>query len=137
MAAGKGRSFILAIGDGASPEVFTTIASCRSKEMSIDNEMVDVSADDSAGIQELLADAGIQSMSVSADGIFKDGASEETLRTTAFARTAKNYKLTFPNGDSYVASMLVQNYRRTGTYNGAEAFSCTLQRAADGTYTAA
>ncbi len=137
MTAGKGRDMVIAVGDGASSETFTTIGPFRSKRFSINNQLVDVTADDSSGIQELLADAGVQSCVLSGDGVFKDGATEETLRGHAFARTAANYQITFPNGDTYVASFLVEDYERGGPYNDAETFSCTFRRAADGTYTAA
>ena len=47
MAAQKGRSLLMKIGDGASPEAFTTIGGMRSTSIAINDEMVDVTNKDS------------------------------------------------------------------------------------------
>ena len=137
MAAQKGRDLLLKMGDGGGTEVFTTIAGCRTTSMSLSNNPVDVSTKDSAGVQEMLADAGVQSMTISIDGLFTDSAYEETFRAAAFARTAHNFQLVFDNGDDYVASFVIQDYSRSGGHDDAEAFSATLVRSGAGTYTAA
>lgn len=133
----KGRDLLLKIGNGGSPETFSTLGAARTVAMSVNNQLADATSMDSAGIQSLQADAGIQSMKIMLEGLFKDENAEESLRSAAFARTTRNYKLQFPNGDSYMAAFAVQDYERGGSYDGLETFRVTLVRSGDGTYTSA
>lgn len=135
MTSQKARDLLLKIGDGGSPEVFTTLGAARAVTVSIDNVPADATAMDGSGGQSLQADAGIQSMDITLEGLFKDAAAEETLRAAAFARRARNYKLCFPNGDVYAAAFAVVSYQRGGSYDGLEGFSVTLRRSGGGTYT--
>ena len=48
MAAQKGSSLLVKIGDGASPEAFTTIGGLRSTSISLNDEAVDVTTMDSS-----------------------------------------------------------------------------------------
>lgn len=132
----KGRDLLLKIGDSGDPETFTALGAARATSMSIDNRPVDATSMDSGGVQVLLGGAGVQSMSIRLDGLFKDGASEETLRAAAFLRETRNYELCFPNGDKYAGAFVVQDYARGGTYDGLESFSATLLRSGAGTFTA-
>jgi len=136
MAGQKGRDFLLKIGNGASPEVFTTVGATRTNSLALNNNPVDDTTMDDAGVQSMVADAGVQSMQLSIDGLFKDAAIEETLRAAAFARTVSNYQLLFPNGDTYEANFVIQDYNRSGSFDGVETFSGTLVRSGTGTYTA-
>jgi len=132
-----GRDFLLKMGDGAGTEVFTTIGAARTVGMSLANNPVDDTTMDGAGIQTMIATAGVQSLSLSIDGLFKDETIEETFRAACFAKTAGNYQLSFPNGDSYEAAFVIQDYNRGGSHDGLETFSATLIRSGSGTYTAA
>lgn len=133
----KGRDLLLKIGDGGAPETFSTLGAARAVVLSIDNAPVDCTTMDAGGLQVLSADAGIQNMQVRLSGLFKDAAAEETLRAAAFARTACNYLLQFPNGSSYTAAFVVAEYVRNGAYDGLESFSVTLRRSGNGVFTAA
>lgn len=132
----KGRDLLLKIGNGGSPETFATLGAARTVAMTINNQPIDSTTMDSAGLQALQADAGVQTMQVKLEGLFKDDSAEETLRTAAFGRTSKNYELIFPNGDKYAAAFVVQDYTRGGTHDGLETFNMTLLRNGSGTFTA-
>jgi len=136
MAAQKGRDLILKIGSGGESETFATIGAIRTNNMTLNNNPVDTTTMGDGGVQTMLADAGVQSMSISADGIFKDDTAEETLRAAAFARTPKNFELLFPNGDKFAGAFVVQDYNRTGAHDNVETFSVTLVRSGAGTFTA-
>lgn len=131
----NGRDLLLKIGDGGSPETFTTIGAARLVETALENAPADITALNSGGITALQADAGIQSMQISLQGLFKDTAAEETLRAAAFNRTSNNYQLLFPTGASYAAAFVIADYRRSGSYDGLETFTITLLRSGAGTYT--
>ena len=131
----KGRDLLLKIGDGGSPEAFTTIGAARTVSMTLNNQAQDSTSMADSGVQTLQPDAGVQIMTAALDGLFKDAAAEETLRATAFGRAVKNYQLLFPNGDLYTASFVVQNYARSGSHDGLETFSVTLARSGAGIFT--
>lgn len=133
----KGRDLLLKIGNGGSPtETFTTIGAARTVAMTLNNQPLDATTMDGAGIQALAADAGVQTMQIKLEGLFKDSAAEEALRAAAFGRTSKNYELFFPNGDKYAAAFVIENYARGGSFDGLETFSVTLSRNGAGTFTA-
>lgn len=131
----KGRSLLLKLGDGASPEIFTAIGGIQAKSISINNAPVDVS-DDSAGYQKMLADGGIQSMEISGNGIIKDNVQAKALVAAAVARTEKNYQLVSGLGDTFQGTFVISQMQRTGNHDGAETFSITLQSSGSITYTA-
>ena len=131
----KGRDLLLKIGNGGSPETFSAIGAARAVEMALNNQPADATTMDGQGLQSLQGDAGLQTLHLKLDGLFKDAASEETLRAAAFARSANNYELWFPNGDKYAAAFVVQDYRRGGSFDGLETFSLTLARSGSGAFT--
>jgi TP901-1 family phage major tail protein len=133
----KGRDVLIKIGNGGGPETFATIGAARAVSMVLDNQPVDATTMDGQGLQSLQSDAGVQSLQIRVDGLFKDAAAEETFRAQAFARSLKNYELIFPNDDKYAAAFAIENYTRGGAYDGIETFSATLRRSGDGVYTQA
>lgn len=132
----KGRDLLLKIGDGEEDESFTALGAARTTAMTIDNRPIDATTMEDGGVQRLAGAAGLQSMTLRLEGLFKDSAAEERLRAAAFSRSADNYLLCFPNGDTYAAAFVVQDYARTGTHDGLESFSVTLARSGDGVFTA-
>ena len=49
MAAQKGKDVLLKIGDGASPETYTTVAGLRARTLSLNAKSVDATDSDSSG----------------------------------------------------------------------------------------
>lgn len=132
----KGRDLLLKIGNGGTPETFTTLGAARTVAMTLNNQPVDATTMDDGGAQVFEPAAGLQTMQLRLDGLFKDSTAEETLRAAAFARTRRNFELYFPNGDKYAAPFVVDNYTRGGAHDGLETFSVTLLRSGTGTFTA-
>jgi TP901-1 family phage major tail protein len=131
----KGRDLLLKIGDGGGPETFATLGAARTVAMALNNQPVDSTTMDSNGFQVLHGAAGVQTMEVALDGLFKDAAAEETLRLAAFNRTEKNFQMLFPNGDLFAGAFVIRDYRRGGSFDGLETFSLTLVRTGAGTFT--
>lgn len=130
----KGRDLLLKIGDGSADETFTALGAARTSAMTLNNQSADATTMADGGIQVLNAAAGLQSLSIRLEGIFKDSTAEETLRAIAFDRSARHFLLQFPNGDSYTAPFVVENYARGGSHDGLETFSVTLSRSGAGVF---
>jgi TP901-1 family phage major tail protein len=133
----KGRDLLLKIGDGAEDENFTAIGAARTVAMTVNNQSADATTMADGGVQALAAAAGVQSLTLRLDGLFKDSAAEEALRAAAFDRLLRHYCLQFPNGDSYTAAFAVESYSRGGSHDGLETFSVTLARSGTGDFTPA
>ena len=137
MAAQKGRSFIVKIGDAASPEVFAQIEGQRSTGFAGVNEAVDISNKDTGAWRKLGADMGLRNATLTLSGIFTDLANEEVLRASWFAGSIVNYQVVGENGDDYTGPYQVTAFGKSGEYNNAEIYDFTLESADALTFTSA
>lgn len=126
MAAEQGRAFLVKIGDGAIPEVFTTIGGMRSTSLSINSEAVDVTNKASGGWRELLGGAGLKSVSVTGAGVFTNSAAEQTLQQKVLGGTVNSYEIIFESGNKFTGSFQATRLDFTGDYNGERNYSLTL-----------
>ena len=141
MAAQKGSSFLLKDNSGGSAVV---IGGLRSTSMTINGELVDITAKDSATFsgssghdigRALGSNMGIRSMTISASGVFTDSAGENNIRGAAFTGSSVNYDLVFGDGSTVKGAFIVTSYERAGEYNGEETFSVSLESNGTMTYT--
>lgn len=132
MVAQLGRSLILKLGDGATPtEAFTTIAGLRDTTITIDNQTVDVTSKDDAGVRKLLDGKILQSFSVSGTGVFLDDANMNTLRDAALANTHHNFQIVIPGtsagGGTYEGGFVITSFEESGSYDGEAQYSISLE----------
>jgi TP901-1 family phage major tail protein len=127
----KGRELLIQRVEGG---VATTIAGGRSKSISINNEMVDVTTSDNAPWRRLLADAGISSLSFSISGVFTDDASLAQAMEDTLARTIDQYVIVSENGDSFTGDFQITSLERSGEYNDAEQYSMTIESSGEPVY---
>ncbi|PCJ34737.1 MAG: phage major tail protein, TP901-1 family [Alphaproteobacteria bacterium] len=127
MAAEKGRAFLLRIGDGGGPEIFTVVGGMRSTSIRINNEIVDVTNKTSGGWREILSGAGIRQISIGGSGIFTDSASEANLQAKALASSVDNYEVVFESGDKFSGAFQVTSLEFSGDYNGERTYSIALE----------
>lgn len=136
MAAQKGSALLLKVGDGADPESFTTVGGLRSTSISMNDEAVDITTKDSGNYRELLANGGIQTLSVSGSGVFTDAASESTIRTNFGASSFSNYQVIVPDFGTYEGAFMIASLEYSGEYNGEVSYSVTLESSGQITFTA-
>lgn len=127
MAAQTGKLFILSSWDGAS--AYVDVLSARSTDFTIANESVDVTTKSSNGWRTLLESAGIGSMTATLEGVFEDAAYEQRLVTLAEGNTHNLYEITSNAGQKFSGTFQITSYGRSGTYNGEEAYTLTLENA--------
>lgn len=135
MAKGKGRDYLVKVGNGAGPEVFTTVAGMRSTSMTLNNETVDVTDKDGVPWRALLAQSGVQSMSIKLSGVMSDAASAMDMQAKAFANTIHNFQLISGLGDMFAGPFQIASMERGGDHNKEETYSLTLESAGTITYT--
>lgn len=129
MAAQKGAALLLKVGNGASPEVFTTIGGLRSTSITMNEEPVDITNKDSSGVRTLLAQGGVVSYTIAGSGVFTDAASETTLRQKFNASAFANFQVIVPDFGTFTGAFMVASLEYAGEYNGEVTYSVTLESA--------
>ena len=129
MAVQKGSALLVKVGNGGSPEAFTTVAGLRDTSISINAETIDVTNKDSSRVRTLLANAGIKSFSISGSGVFTDGASEQTILTNFSATTFSNYQFLVPDFNTFTGAFQVTAIEYSGTYNDAVTYTMSFESA--------
>ncbi|MDA5194950.1 phage tail protein [Govanella unica] len=137
MAAEKGRAFILKIGDGAMPELFTTIGGMRATSLSINNELVDVTNKSSGGWREILGGAGTRAIAVTGSGVFTNSAAEKIFQGKVMTAAVSNYEIAFESGDSFRGAFFAANLDFSGDHNGERTYSLRLDSAGVVSFTGA
>jgi len=136
MAAQKGVSFLLKIGDGGGSEAFTTVAGCRTLSFSRSRNPVDVTNADSSGLaRELLSTAGTKQASISFSGVFTDAATDATIETDFEAGTLRNFQIVVPDLGTYEGGFVITQYDFSGSYDAHQEFSMTLESGDAWTFT--
>ncbi len=129
MTAQRGRDLLLKIGDGAEPEVFTTVAGLKAKTLAFNSASIDVTnADSSDGWRELMA-GGIKSAALSGSGVFKDAASDAALRGAFFAGTAPNWQVVIPGFGTVQGPFRLTALQYDGPHDGEVKISLSLASA--------
>lgn len=132
MVAQKGRDLLLKIDNGAG---FGTVAGLRSKRLSFNAELVDVTDADSAGRwRELLGGAGVQRAAVSGSGIFKDQASDALVRSLFFAGTIVPWQVVIPDFGTVSGVFQIAALEYSGAHDGEVVFEIALESAGQLTF---
>lgn len=127
MAAEKGSAFLLKVGNGSTPPVYSTVAGLRTTQLSVNGEVVNVTSKDSGGWRELLSGAGTRSVSVAGSGIFTGSTAESRVKTSALAGLLDDYELSFESGERMCGRFLVTRLDYAGDYNGERTYTLALE----------
>jgi TP901-1 family phage major tail protein len=134
MAAQKGSALLLKIN--TSGVAYSTIAGLRSNSITLNDEAVDITTKDSAGVRNLLAKGGVHSMSMSASGVFTDDSTEGLLKDAMNAATFTNFQILIPDFGTYTGAFMVASLEYSGEYNGEVTYSVTLESSGTITFAA-
>jgi len=136
MVAQKGKDLLLKV-DSDGVGTFSTVAGLRSRNLAFNTETVDVTDAESAGQwRELLAGAGIKTASLSGSGIFKDGPSDETVRSYFFNGTLRDWQIIVPDFGTIEGPFQITALEYSGQHDGELAFELALESAGSLTFTA-
>ncbi|PPC84967.1 MAG: phage major tail protein, TP901-1 family [Hyphomicrobium sp.] len=137
MAAQKGKDLLLKV-DTTGAGAFTTIAGLRSRTFAVNAETVDVTHTESAGQwRELLSGAGAKSARVTGSGVFKDAASDATVRDYAFNSTIRPWQVIVPDFGTIEGPFQISSLEFSGRHDGEVAFELSLESAGELSFTAA
>ncbi|WP_421724235.1 phage major tail protein, TP901-1 family [Bauldia sp.] len=129
MAAQKGKDLLLKI-DTTGGGVFSTVAGLRSRQIAFNAESVDVTDAESTGRwRELLEGAGVRRASLSGSGIFKDAATDATVRQVFFDGTLRNWQIVVPDFGTLEGPFQIIALEYAGEHNGELAYELALESA--------
>jgi TP901-1 family phage major tail protein len=132
MVAQKGRDLLLKVDNGTG---FATVAGLRSKRLSFNTQLVDVTDAESAGRwRELLGGAGVQRAAVSGSGIFKDQASDALVRSLFFAGTIVPWQMVIPDFGKVSGAFQIAALEYSGAHDGEVVFELALESAGQLTF---
>jgi TP901-1 family phage major tail protein len=136
MTAQRGRDLLIRIGDGGSPESFSSVAGLRATSLAFNAQAVDVTNADSAGMWRELLEGGVKSASLSGSGVFKDAASDAALRQVFFDGTTANYQVVVPGFGTVAGPFRITQLQYDGPHDGEVKVSLALASAGALTFTA-
>lgn len=127
MTAQKGKDLLLKIHNGSTYE---TVAGLRSRRLAFNAAAVDITDAESAGRwRELLEGAGVKRAAVSGSGIFKDQASDATVRAAFFSGSILNWQIVVPDFGTVSGPLQITALEYSGQYNGEVMFDLALESA--------
>jgi TP901-1 family phage major tail protein len=137
MTAQKGKDLLLKV-DSDGEGSFTTVAGLRARTLAFNAASVDVTDQDSAGRwRELLEGAGLKTARITGSGIFKDAASDETLRSYFFGGTVRDFQVIVPDLGTVEGPFQIASLEYGGQHDGEVTFELGLESAGALSFTAA
>lgn len=135
MAAQKGRDLLLKV-DATGGGSYQTVAGLRASTLSFNAETVDATSQDSVGAwRELLAGAGLKTAALRGQGIFKDAASDATVRSYFFNGTILNWQAIIPDFGIVQGLFQITALEFAGRHDGEVTFEVSLDSAGPLTFT--
>jgi TP901-1 family phage major tail protein len=129
MGAQRGKDLLLKL-DAEETGAFATVAGLRSRRIAFNAEAVDITNADSAGRwRELLAGAGVRRAGITGSGIFKDAASDASVREIFFDGTIKPWQVAIPDFGTITGPFQVTGLEYAGEHDGEVAFEMALESA--------
>ncbi len=134
-AAFSGVSYLLEVEDPGTPGTYRVVGGLKSNGGNISNGQLDTTSKDGDRWATMIS-GGIQKMTMSASGIFKDDAVSAYIQSLALSNTAAKYRMASANGDTFTGSFFIKTHQRQGSDASPEDYSFSLDSAGTITYVA-
>ena len=129
MGAQKGKDLLLKL-DFDQNAVFETVAGMRSRRIAFNAEPIDITNADSAGRwRELLEGAGVRRAGISGAGIFKDAASDASVRELFFDGAIRTWQIVVPDFGTIAGPFQVTALEYSGEHDGEVTYELALESA--------
>ncbi|TBW40988.1 phage major tail protein, TP901-1 family [Siculibacillus lacustris] len=136
MAIQRGKDLLLKLDDTGAGS-FVTVAGLRARRLAFSSDTVDVTTADSPDRwRELLAGAGVRRAHVSGAGVFRDAASDASVRGTFFAGAARDWQVVLPDFGTVQGPFQITALEFAGDHDGEMTFELTLESAGALVFTA-
>lgn len=137
MTAQRGKDLLLKVDTNGLGN-FTSVAGLRTRTLAFNARMVDVTHAESSGAwRELLGQAGIKSASLAGAGLFKDSASDATIRSYFFEGTIRTWQIVIPDFGTVEGAFQITSLEYAGGHDDELRFDLALESAGALTFTGA
>jgi TP901-1 family phage major tail protein len=129
MGAQRGKDLLLKV-DAGQTGIFETVAGMRSRRIAFNADSVDITNADSAGRwRELLEGAGVRRAGLSGAGIFKDAASDASVRELFFNGSIRDWQVVIPDFGTVSGPFQVISLEYAGEHDGEVSYEIALESA--------
>jgi TP901-1 family phage major tail protein len=137
MAAQRGKDLLLKVDTNGAGS-YSTVAGLRTRSLAFNAAAVDITNTESTDEwRELLAGAGVKTAKLSGSGIFKDAASDETVRACFFAGTIRCWQAVIPDFGTVEGLFQITALEYSGSHDNELTFEIALESAGALSFTAA
>lgn len=136
MGAQRGRDLLLKL-DAEPNGSFVTVAGLRARQIALNATSVDITTSESAGRwRELLEGAGTRAASLTGSGLFRDGASDATVRQLFFDGAIRPWQVVIPDFGTLEGLFQVTALEYAGRHDSEVTFEIALSSAGQLSFTA-
>lgn len=141
MSAKRGSELLIKRGDGADPEVFTTVAAIRSGTLNLNGNKINVTTADDIDANDEIWNTyitGPKEFSFSGEAIAKAGnkTQVQSLYDDFATGTVTNYEVVVPYLGTFTVAMIVDNFSYNAPYDDVLSFSIGISASAAPTFVA-
>lgn len=124
-----GKDLLLKRGNGAEPEVFTSIGGIRSTQFSLEAEGIDVTHQGSDEWKELLDEAGQRSAKISGSGTFLDDSVIRSIQDDLLANKIRKYQVVDASagGRTWEGLFKLTSFEYAGEFKGDQTYSISME----------
>lgn len=140
MTAQKGKDLLLKLFDpaaNAGAGDYVNVGGFRSNNFTINGENIDITSKDSNGFREILAGAGIRSISASGSGVFMSDDALKQVNAAVLSGAVENWQIIAPGMGTYEGPFALSSLEMSGEHNGEMTYTISLESAGAVTFTAA
>lgn len=136
MAASCGKNFLLRIKNDAATPAFINIAGLKTKSLSFNREIVDVTNSDSVNSwREILTGCGVRSINISGAGIASDKPSLAVVQDAAYDGTLRDCEIVVPGMGLFAGKFAIPTFAVNGEFNGEVTFETSLESSGEAVFT--
>lgn len=135
-----GRLLLIKMGDGASPEVFTSVCGFRARNFNMSNSEVDTTVpdcEDPGGPVQKTSIPGIADRTFSGSGLFDNDEVGKDVADAARLGTVNTFQVIVPGYGTFEGPYIVTEFTFDGEMEGNLGFSATFKPSGALTFTAA
>lgn len=110
---------------------YVAVGGLREPTITIANDPVDITNADDSGVRKLLENAGVNSVSIKAQGVYVEDTASTALRTAAATNIHVQFQLVTPGtaAKTYQGSFMITQYEEAASYKDAVTYNLTLESA--------
>ena len=122
-----GKKLLLQVENAAIADTWATVGGLESKGITKNSEGIESTNHGSEEWRELLNNAGVKSIDISAEGFSSNHATLKQIDEDFETQTLRNFRVIDMNGDGFQCEFKIVTFETNGEHSGAQKWSLSLQ----------